>query len=977
MQSLRQMVLLLIASAGLALTPAIKAAEPPSEPILRIDPGEHTAQINRIATDAAGRWMASASDDKTVRVWNLADGRLATTLRFPIGKANEGKANAVAMSPDGQLVAVGGWTGWDWDQTASIYLFDRASGRVVRRIGGLQQLVQHLAFTPDGRTLAVTLLEKEGVRVFNVADGRLLASDREYGARSLSAHWSTDGRLVTTSLDGLLRLYRFDGTRLTLMARQAAPGGRQPLAARFSPDGKRIAVGFIDTPAFNLLDGNNLTLLATPDTSGVNAGLYAVAWSLDGSDLYAAGSASTGSQFIVRRWTAAGTGSASNWPVAGSAVFALAGLPSGRLVFATAEPSWGIVGANGERQLFHAPATSDFRAIRDIFKLSADGGIVRFGYDGTGRSNAAFDIVSRQFLDPNTPNLFPTSFFAPGQTVTDASGTTAPKLNGQPLKLYPYEISRNFGFLTEGNGVAVAGDWSLRVFERNGRERWMKDILGSTWAVNASRDGRWVVAALGDGTIRWYKASDGTEMLALYPHPDHKRWVMWTPGGYYDASPGAEDLIGWHLNRGKEQSADFFPASRFRGLFYRPDVMARVLETGSEAEALRLANADAGRRSQPASIVQVLPPVVEIVAAPPSGTFSQSEITVKVTVRSPADAPVIGVKVRVNGILQSGTRDLGIAKVPAAPVATGPGTDTRDVILKLPPENADVQIFAENRNGVSVPATMRLAWTGTKAAPPPTATADNNAFKPKLYVLAIGVTKYKNPEYNLGLAAKDAKDFTDSLKAQKGLLYRDVEVKLLTDEKATKDDVLDGLEWLKQQVTARDVGILFMAGHGMNDNTGNYYYLPHNINLDQLLRTGVAYNDIKITLNSLAGKAVFFIDTCHSGNALGTAKTRGVGTDVNGIVSELASAENGVVVFTASTGKQLSQESAEWGNGAFTKAVVEGLNGKADFQKNGKITLKGLDFYVAERVKELTKGQQSPTSISPSGIGDFPLAILR
>jgi hypothetical protein len=405
--------------------------------------------------------------------------------------------------------------------------------------------------------------------------------------------------------------------------------------------------------------------------------------------------------------------------------------------------------------------------------------------------------------------------------------------------------------------------------------------------------------------------------------------------------------------------------------------MARVLETGSEAEALRLANADAGRRSQPASIVQVLPPVVEIVAAPPSGTFSQSEITVKVTVRSPADAPVIGVKVRVNGILQSGTRDLGIAKVPAAPVATGPGTDTRDVILKLPPENADVQIFAENRNGVSVPATMRLAWTGTKAAPPPTATADNNAFKPKLYVLAIGVTKYKNPEYNLGLAAKDAKDFTDSLKAQKGLLYRDVEVKLLTDEKATKDDVLDGLEWLKQQVTARDVGILFMAGHGMNDNTGNYYYLPHNINLDQLLRTGVAYNDIKITLNSLAGKAVFFIDTCHSGNALGTAKTRGVGTDVNGIVSELASAENGVVVFTASTGKQLSQESAEWGNGAFTKAVVEGLNGKADFQKNGKITLKGLDFYVAERVKELTKGQQSPTSISPSGIGDFPLAILR
>ena len=73
----------------------------------------------------------------------------------------------------------------------------------------------------------------------------------------------------------------------------------------------------------------------------------------------------------------------------------------------------------------------------------------------------------------------------------------------------------------------------------------------------------------------------------------------------------------------------------------------------------------------------------------------------------------------------------------------------------------------------------------------------------------------------------------------------------------------------------------------------------------------------------------------------------------------------------------MSQENAARGNGAFTKAVVEGLSGKADFSKNGKITHKGLDYYVSERVKELTKGQQSPVSISPSGVTDFPVALVR
>ncbi len=196
----------------------------------------------------------------------------------------------------------------------------------------------------------------------------------------------------------------------------------------------------------------------------------------------------------------------------------------------------------------------------------------------------------------------------------------------------------------------------------------------------------------------------------------------------------------------------------------------------------------------------------------------------------------------------------------------------------------------------------------------------------------------------------------------------------LTDEKATKDEILDGLEWLERQTTSKDVAIVFLAGHGVNDQSGLYYFLPVNANTEKLKRTGVAFSDIKNTVASLAGKTIMFVDTCHSGNIMGVR--RGV-ADITGIVNELASAENGVVVFASSTGKQYSLEDPVWNNGAFTKALVEGISGKADYAGKGKITINMLDLYLSERVKELTKGRQTPTTTKPNTVPDFPLAVIE
>ena len=115
---------------------------------------------------------------------------------------------------------------------------------------------------------------------------------------------------------------------------------------------------------------------------------------------------------------------------------------------------------------------------------------------------------------------------------------------------------------------------------------------------------------------------------------------------------------------------------------------------------------------------------------------------------------------------------------------------------------------------------------------------------------------------------------------------------------------------------------------------------------------------------------ILMVDTCHSGSV--TGKRRAI-ADMTDVLRELVNAESGVVVMTASTGKEESQERPEWGHGAFTKAVIEGLEGKADYSNDKTIDIKELDLYITTRVKELTNGSQHPTTEIPRTMPNFPV----
>ncbi len=976
----RPLNLLLIAL--LLLTAPARSAraqggEPSRAPRLRIETGMHTAPIRRIGVDRAGKFLVTASDDKTARVWEVQTGRLLRVLRVPVGDGNEGKLSAAAISPDGNTIAAGGWTSPDGTNT-NVYLFDRESGRLVRRLTGLPNVVAHLAFSPDGALLAATLGGTNGVRVWRTSDWVEVGRDADYGNQSTCVDFDRAGRIVTVSRDGFMRLY--DRT-MRLLVKRAAPGGKYPLSVSFSPDGHKIAVGYEDSTRVDILSGDNLAPLYQPDTSGVEGNLAEVAWSSNGTQLYAGGTSVIPSKraVTIRRWSDAGRGSFIDGPNVDDTILDLVPLASGGVGF-VAGSVWSVLDSEHRHVNVQTTQIADLRGLRFNFLSNANGSVVRFSYEKGGQSPAVFRLDDRrlQLSQLTSSNLRAPGDSAPGITISNGNaGNREPKLNDRTLKLDGNEFSLSVAVAPDGERVLLGTNYFIRLFNRNGEEVWKIPTTGFAWGVNISGDGKIALVALRDGTIRWYRMTDGKELLAFFPHADRKRWVLWTPSGYYDAAPGAEDLIGWHVNNGRDAAADFFPAGQFRNVYYRPDVVSRILRTGDEQLALKEANEEAGRKEQQADITRLLPPVVEIVSPSDGTEVPSKEVTVRFNVRTPSGEPVTEVRALVDGRPANAERGLSLQ-------AGGQTGSVRELRVTVPDGESQVSVIAANRFTTSVPATVRVRArkpSGVGAASSissnrfPSRPADD-AFeiKPKLYVLAVGVSNYADAKLKLAFAAKDAQDFAASWERQKGTLYRDVVVKLLTDEKATKDEILDGLDWILKETTSKDVAMVLFAGHGVNDQNGRYYFLPHNTDREKLLRTGVSFEDIKNTVSALAGKTLFFIDTCHSGNVLGAR--RGL-NDIVGVVNELASAENGAVVFAASTGNQYSLENAAWNNGAFTLAVVEGVGGRADYTGKGRITVNMLDLYISERVKELTRGQQTPTTAKPKTVPDFPIALKK
>lgn len=1007
-------------------TPIKVATEKPAvspyytTPQLRIEAGMHVGKPTALAVDIKRQFAVTAGYDATVRVWALPKAKggeleLVDVLRVPIGDGNVGKIYALALSPDGRTVAVGGWMSYSNEIARDrIFLVDRKSGRITFVYSDSPRVTNSLAFSKDGNFLAAGLGVGGGLVVLRTKNGSIEWMDADYQGSIYGLSYDNQGRLAVSSLDGSIRLYDPFGRRI---ARIPAPDGESPSTLSFNNNGSILAVGYSDCTKHDCAGA--ITLFDTSDASGfrrlrmltpnsptghLEPWLSEVAWSTNGRYLFAGGAFTQlnakGSRALIRFDT---TNSYFQEYFTAlrmiDSLFSISAFGDDGAIILSRDPAIGAIDGSGDILFRRGGSARDFRIFtnsRDIvsFRLANDGSHIDIPGDSiSGQLPLRFDVFSRHAIetigpDPNLAgpcdqverHLSPGSHcpksaeykvtgwdYGLRPVLVSRAGTTV------LLKLAANDTSRSLALAPDGQQFVLGTDFSIALFDSTGKSLRRVSVPDAAWRVNITPDGRFLVVGLYDGTIRWYSLEKGrelTELLALFisePTPEFKqrRWVLWTPSGYYDASPGGEDLLGWHLNRGGDQSALFYPAGRFRDLYRRPDIIDQVLCT---------------RRVPPPPPTEafntLIPPVLRILDVEQKGSA-------KVRVQYQLDWPlnskrqvatlsgsVNGVTTRIGGAALSSDKDTGSIDL-FVPAGSGP----REISLSATTPEA----------GISEPAIRRI--DNLKPTP--------GAGPGVLHALLVGVADYKDPAFRLTYAADDVKAIQAALARQKASgLYTDVRTAVLADAEATRGKILAAMREIAAAEGPNDTTILFLAGHGATQlaprrigaqsvDTMTYYFLPH----DGVVRDGkvdpaTAISQFDITLGFLGkieGRKAVFLDTCRFGKTPGQGQ-RGLkvvyANEFERRLGSLLAATLGdkgwaSVVYAASSDAEAALESSRFrnGHGAFTAALLDGLDGDPRLRRDakGRFDQKQLGDWFELRVPEITGNQQAPVRADSSG----------
>jgi hypothetical protein len=286
-------------------------------------------------------------------------------------------------------------------------------------------------------------------------------------------------------------------------------------------------------------------------------------------------------------WDSAGVGDRQTHLAGHGTVMSLQPLPSGELLVATADPWVGLLDADMRPLWTKPPQKIDPRGRLDNLAVSSDGSVVEVGLHFGGEQRVRFDTSALTL----TPSVVDGKVAPPLQQTTIVENwhkSVCPTFRGQPIPLEPFEESHALAIHPAGKGYLLGTGFWLRFLDASGSTIWKRAVPGCVWGVNISADGRLALAVYDDGTIRWHRVEDGTELLAVFPILDGKNWIAWTPEGVYAASPGARGILRWHVNQGWDALPKVVPASAIPKT-HRPDVIPRVLPQLGTAGAIAVA----------------------------------------------------------------------------------------------------------------------------------------------------------------------------------------------------------------------------------------------------------------------------------------------------------------------------------------------------------------------------------------------------
>jgi WD40 repeat protein len=605
-----------------------------------------------------------------------------------------------------------------------------------------------------------------------------------------------------------------------------------------------------------------------------------------------------------------------------------------------------------------------------------------------------------------------------------ASGRVVRKFDGHDSLIRSCGFSHDSRYVLSGSHDNTARLWDVSSGAQLVAVTQPKEVK----AVAMTPDQRLIVTGSSDGTTRIWDRGTVQEIIKMVKlvkyvppmfiiadqpakeqefKPLKDAWVVMTPDGYYTGSTSALDNI-W-----VKKGISVYNIDQFYDVFYRPDIIIARIRGEYTSDMIRINMDDALNNP---------PPEVDISSVP----RSTSKETVKVEYEVTSEGGGIG-EIRVfhngklihsdgyyrafvkktqdkvtleslngkavyqsmRGIAIKGTKtdgpvasqDKGNAYKGEGTAETTPGANGTkmassivskdkgnsykgEVMVEATPGENEVSIAAFNRDNT---VQSRMETATFKSTLPPR--------EPHLYILAVGINKYRDEGINLSFAAKDARDFIKKLVLQGEGIYRrqNIHSVVLLDEQASKKNIVDKIDEIAVKVKPTDSMVIFVAGHGILHQS-QYYLITHDYNGD--IGEGVMIGSGEIMEMSKKIKSLnqlFIFDTCHAG---------GVDWIISGLYDARMSAlarQMGLHVYASASSMQQARDGYR-GNGLFTHTLIDGLANNKTVDKNTdrKVSMEELGEYTQYETTELSRqsGQLQVPMIINFG-HDYPVYELR
>ena len=921
----------------------------------------HKGIVGAINFSADGKLIASSGVDGQIKLWDTATGNEVRSLRGSAMPVND-----VVFSEDGRSLTLGG------GQAAS--LWELATGGVRRAVAlpddyaraGIDSMFSNSRMlSPDGKRLISGSSREGAAKIWDVTTGReLISLPMPQGKELGKAAFNSDGRLLAL-VEKDKKKDRRSGAQA---AAQAAP----------QPEAKPPAASPTQMPGgVAMPDMTNMTKImeemrkdpkkAQEQMKKMQEQMKKVQEQMNKGDLSAAGTVMESLGINVPGMKPAGPpNNLRVIDVATGRQLQSFPLPSNLLSqhasdspFASATVSFSpdgriLASSSG----FGAPITlrdtntgQELRTLKSQFSVS----VYSMAWSSDGRRLAsAYWGMKGNLADPKAADSFSTDDITFSIKLWDAqTGNELSSLPGHSNFVNTLAFSRDGRLLASGSFDSTVKLWDTTT----GRElRTLAGHSGPVVALDFSRDGRFVVSGSDDGSARLWDTQSGEMLATLVSLNKGDDWLVVTPDGLFDGSPGGWNQILWRFS---PNIFDVSPAEIFFNEYFYPGLLPDIL---------------AGKKVRPAGDVSQKDrrqPKLTISAGDgqTAANISTREMKVKVNI---TDAPAGARDVRLfrNGSLVKAWRGDALKGQPSA---------TLETTVSLVAGQNQFSAYAFNRDNVKS-ADAVLSVNG----------ADSLKRAGTLHLLAVGINQYANPQYNLKFAVADARAFAEEVERQqkKVGVYSQVEFTSLLDRDATKANILYAVKRLAGATDAtlpqgapaqlekikaaepEDAVIIFYAGHGTALEQ-RFYLIPHDLGHEGA-RTELDEADLKkITAHSVsdleleqafegmdAGRTLMVIDACNSGQALEAEEKRRGPMNSKGL-AQLAY-EKGMYILTAAQSYQAALEAEQLGHGYLTYALIEeGLKqSAADYEpKDSQVVVREWLDYATERVPRMQEAQ--------------------